>query len=204
MTRSRAIAIHLAVAAASVGLAGPADAQPPDPSEAIADYQIGSAAWNGLSTLEALARGMGLDVVEERSLDWDDLERGDILFLLYPTNRIDPQNLTSFLHNGGRVLVADPFEMLPRILHAGEVLLGNNASIPFGNFAIGVNAILPTAGMARSQSSVGVLDFMKRSGFSYVTDEGAAAIGPVAVALATYEDFPAHAAAARHVLSRIR
>lgn len=102
-----------------------------------------------------------------------------------------------------RVLVTNPFEMLPRILHAGEVLLGENASIPFGNFAIGVNAILPTGGMARSQSAVGVLDFMKRSGFAYVTDEGAAAIGPVAVRLARYEDFPAHAAAAQHVLDRI-
>jgi histidinol dehydrogenase len=102
-----------------------------------------------------------------------------------------------------RVLVTNPFEMLPRILHAGEVLLGENASIPYGNFAIGVNAILPTGGMARSQSAVGVLDFMKRSGFAYVTDEGAAAIGPVAVQLATYEDFPAHAAAAQHVLDRI-
>jgi histidinol dehydrogenase len=102
-----------------------------------------------------------------------------------------------------RVLVANPFEMLPRILHAGEVLLGENASIPYGNFAIGVNAILPTGSMARSQSAVGVLDFMKRSGFAYVTDEGARAIGPVAVELATYEDFPAHAAAAQHVLDRI-
>ena len=103
-----------------------------------------------------------------------------------------------------RVLVANPFELLPRILHAGEVLLGDNASIPFGNFALGVNAILPTGGMARSQSCVGVLDFMKRSGFAYVTDEGAAAIGPVAIELATYEDFPAHAAAARHVLDRVQ
>lgn len=103
-----------------------------------------------------------------------------------------------------RVLVANPFEVLPRILHAGEVLLGDNTSIPFGNFAIGVNAILPTGGMARSQSCVGVLDFMKRSGFAYLTDEGVASIGPIAVELATYEDFPAHAAAARHVLDQVR
>ncbi|AGZ39942.1 bifunctional histidinal dehydrogenase/ histidinol dehydrogenase [Actinoplanes friuliensis DSM 7358] len=50
---------------------------------------------------------------------------------------------------------------------------------------------------------MGVLDFMKRSGFAYVTDEGAAAIAPVAVTLAEYEDFPAHAAAAQYVLDRI-
>ena len=134
MTRSRAIAIHLAVAAASVGLAGPADAQPPDPSEATADYQIGSAAWNGLSTLEALARGMGLDVVEERSLDWDDLERGDILFLLYPTNRIDPQNLTTFLHNGGRVLVADDFGKSEEALAALGILRGTGIGVRADQF----------------------------------------------------------------------
>jgi histidinol dehydrogenase len=102
-----------------------------------------------------------------------------------------------------RVIVERPFEVLPRIVHAGEVLLGENTSIPFGNFVIGVNAILPTGRMARSQSCVGVLDFMKRSGFAYVSDEGAAAIGHVAVTLAEYEGFPAHAAAARHVLDRV-
>jgi len=102
-----------------------------------------------------------------------------------------------------RVIVDRPFEVLPRIVHAGEVLLGENTSIPFGNFVIGVNAILPTGRMARSGSCVGVLDFMKRSGFAYVSDEGAAAIGQVAVTLAEYEGFPAHAAAARHVLERV-
>lgn len=102
-----------------------------------------------------------------------------------------------------RVITENPFELLPRITHAGEVLLGDNTSIPLGNFVIGVNAILPTGGMARSQSCVGVLDFMKRSGFAYVSEEGVAAIAPVAVTLAEYEDFPAHAAAARYVLDRV-
>lgn len=102
-----------------------------------------------------------------------------------------------------RVLVTNPFELLPKLTHAGEVLLGENTSIPFGNFAIGVNAILPTGGTARSQSCVGTLDFMKRSGFAYVSDEGVAAVGPTAVTLATYEGFPAHAAAAQFVVDRV-
>src|SRR5262249_7307093 len=37
-----------------------------------------------------------------------------------------------------RVLASQPFELLPRLLHAGEILLGEYTSIPFGNFAIGV------------------------------------------------------------------
>ncbi|MGI5148636.1 histidinol dehydrogenase [Plantactinospora sp. CA-294935] len=101
-----------------------------------------------------------------------------------------------------RVLVTNPFELLPKLDNAGEVLLGENTSIPFGNFAVGVNAILPTGGTARSQSCVGTIDFMKRSSFAYVSDEGVAEVGPTAVTLATYEGFPAHAAAAQFVVDR--
>lgn len=97
-----------------------------------------------------------------------------------------------------RVLVRQPFELLNRIVHAGEVLLGERTSIAFGNFAIGLNAILPTGGFARSYSCVGVDAFVKRSSFAYVSDEGAAKLGPIAVELARYEDFPAHAQAAAY------
>ncbi len=97
-----------------------------------------------------------------------------------------------------RVLVRQPFELLNRIVNAGEVLLGERTSIAFGNFAIGLNAILPTGGFARSYSCVGVADFMKRSSFAYVSGEGAALLGPVARELAEYEDFPSHAEAASY------
>nr|WP_232541996.1 histidinol dehydrogenase [Nocardia bovistercoris] len=102
-----------------------------------------------------------------------------------------------------RVLVRDPFELLPSIKHAGEVLLGEYASIPYGNFSIGVNAILPTGRNARTYSCMGVEELMKRSSFAYVSADGARRIGPGAVELAAYEGFPAHEAAARHVLERV-
>jgi histidinol dehydrogenase len=103
-----------------------------------------------------------------------------------------------------RVLVERPFELLHKLHNAGEVLLGEYASIPYGNFAIGVNAILPTGGTARSYSCVGVHDFLKRSSFAHVSAEGAAEIGPVAVTLANYEGFPSHAVAAEYTLERAR
>lgn len=97
-----------------------------------------------------------------------------------------------------RVIVCQPFEVLHQIVNAGEILLGDRTSIAFGNFVIGVNAILPTGGFARSYSCVGVEDFLKRSSFAYVSSEGAAVIGPAAVELAQYEGFPAHVQAAAH------
>ncbi|MEU8240794.1 histidinol dehydrogenase [Actinoplanes missouriensis] len=107
-------------------------------------------------------------------------------------NRYAPEHL--------RVLVTDPFSVLNKIRNAGEVLLGANSSIPYGNFTVGVNAILPTGGHAKSYSGVSVHDFLKRSSFCYVTPEGARAVGDVAVALAEYEGFPAHARAARFAM----
>lgn len=110
------------------------------------------------------------------------------------TNNYAPEHL--------RVIVDRPFELLNRLVNAGEVLLGDHASIAFGNFAIGMNAILPTGGSARSYSCVGVEEFIKRSSFAYVSAEGARRLGPVAIELATYEGFPGHAAAAEFVLGR--
>jgi histidinol dehydrogenase len=104
------------------------------------------------------------------------------------TNEYAPEHL--------RVLAAEPFALLPKIMHAGEILLGDRTSIAFGNFAVGVNAILPTGGTARGYSGVGVHDFLKRSSFAHVSPEGARRIGPVAVAIARYEGFPAHVEAA--------
>jgi histidinol dehydrogenase len=103
-----------------------------------------------------------------------------------------------------RVIAANPFELLPKIVNAGEVLLGEYTSIPFGNFSIGLNAILPTGGSARSYSCVGVHSFLKYSSFAYVSREGARQVGPVAIELSKWEGFPAHEGAARYAVERAR
>ncbi|WP_354701327.1 Histidinol dehydrogenase [Paraconexibacter sp. AEG42_29] len=99
-------------------------------------------------------------------------------------------------------IVEDGLGVLHRLEHAGEILLGEHSSIAYGNYVIGLNAILPTGGFARGYSCVGVDDFIKRSSFAYVTAAGARSIGPAAATLADYEGFPAHAAAARHALAQ--
>ena len=93
------------------------------------------------------------------------------------------------------ILAEDPFRWLPEIRHAGEVLLGRHAPIPLGNFVLGPNAVLPTAGRARTASPLSVHDCMKRSGVGYVTEEGYRALAPKAEHLALYEGFSAHARA---------
>ncbi len=93
------------------------------------------------------------------------------------------------------VLVNDPLSLLGRIKNAGEILLGPYTPIPVANYCLGVNAILPTGGFARSYSAVSVFDFLKRTGIGYLTPEGFEKLKKTAFTLADYEGFPAHAMA---------
>jgi len=73
------------------------------------DYDPHSTAWNGLSTLLGLAEGDGFTVDPVSTLEWDQLSADDILFLVYPLQRVDPARLTAFVQAGGEVVIADDF-----------------------------------------------------------------------------------------------
>ncbi len=120
---------------------------------------------------------------------------GGILLTESLTNSIDFVNDHAPEHL--ELLTAEPFATLNRIQNAGEILLGPLTPIPLANYCLGLNAILPTGGFARSYSSVSVWDFLKRSGIGYLTREGYERLQGVATTLADYEGFPAHALALR-------
>jgi histidinol dehydrogenase len=95
------------------------------------------------------------------------------------------------------VLTDDPFVTLNKIKNAAEILLGPLTPIPTANYCLGLNAILPTGGFARSYSSVSVWQFLKRSGVGYLSREGYDRLSSITTTLADYEGFPAHALAIR-------
>jgi histidinol dehydrogenase len=90
------------------------------------------------------------------------------------------------------VLTENPFETLPRLKNAGEILLGPHTPITVGNFSLGVNAILPTGGFARTFSCVSVHDFLKRSSFACASRAGFLKLAGPASILAEFEGFPSH------------
>jgi histidinol dehydrogenase len=91
------------------------------------------------------------------------------------------------------ILGRDPFGHMSQIRNAGEILLGSHTPFTLGNFVLGPNAVLPTAGAARTVSALSVHDFMKRSGVGYVTAAGYPLLAPAAETLARYEGFEGHA-----------
>lgn len=93
-----------------------------------------------------------------------------------------------------QIATRDPEALLPRLDHAGEILLG---STPFAaaNYVLGVPATLPTGGFARVSSGVNARTFTKASSLGRVSREALTRLAPAILALAEHEGFPAHAAA---------
>jgi histidinol dehydrogenase len=90
--------------------------------------------------------------------------------------------------------VEDPESLFKAVRHAGSIFLGRYTPEAVGDYVAGPNHVLPTGRRARFSSGLSVLDFMKRTSFLGCSPESITAIGPAAVALATAEGLPAHAA----------
>jgi histidinol dehydrogenase len=101
-------------------------------------------------------------------------------------DRLAPEHL--------ELAVDDPDALFALVRHAGSVFLGRMTPEAVGDYVAGPNHVLPTGRRARFSSGLSVLDFMKRTSFLALDRAAIQAIGPSAVALATAEGLPAHAA----------
>lgn len=95
------------------------------------------------------------------------------------------------------VMTEKPFEVLPKIKNAGEILLGDYTPVTLCNFVLGPNAILPTGAFAKTYSSVSVFDFLKRSSVGYASKEGFERVRKHAYNIATVEGFDTHGLAVK-------
>ncbi len=137
------------------------------------------------------------DVPEPRKTFLKDVFTGYGGIVLFPdqkeaisfVNRFAPEHL--MLHT------AEPYDVLSRIRHAGEILIGPHSAFSLANYATGANAVLPTGGWAKSFSPVSVHDFQKRSSVVHVTEPAYERMKDYVITLADYEGFYTHAAALR-------
>lgn len=90
-----------------------------------------------------------------------------------------------------------PFDTLPKIKNAGEILLGDYTPVTLCNFVLGPNAILPTGGFAKTYSSVSVQDFLKRSSVGYASKDGFENVRDYAYRFAKVEGFDTHGLAVK-------
>lgn len=95
------------------------------------------------------------------------------------------------------VMTKNPFDVLPKIKNAGEILLGDYTPVTLCNFVLGPNAILPTGGFAKTYSSVSVNDFLKRSSVGYASKDGFEKVRGYAAIFADVEGFETHSLAVK-------
>ena len=95
------------------------------------------------------------------------------------------------------VATARENEVIDRLTHAGEILIGQDTPFSAANFLIGCPASLPTNGFARVTSGVTVEAFLKRTAVARADERALRRLAPSIVALAEIEGFPAHANALR-------
>ena len=79
---------------------------------------------------------------------------------------------------------------------AGELLLGSYTPFAAANYAIGITAVLPTNGAARSLSGVTARDMLRTTTLGELDQVALASLAPTIGALARYEGLQCHAAAA--------
>ena len=104
------------------------------------------------------------------------------------SNEIAPEHL--------ELCVEKPFDMMTEIKNAGSIFLGSYAPEPLGDYFSGANHTLPTSGTARFSSPLSVDDFVKKSQFTYMTEDAFSEVAGKVAAFAEKESLTAHAQSA--------
>ena len=104
------------------------------------------------------------------------------------SNELAPEHL--------ELCVANPFDSLDAIRHAGSVFLGHNCPEALGDYMAGANHTLPTSGTAKFSSPLSVDDFVKKTQYTYFTADALAALAEDVAYFAEQEGLSAHARSA--------
>jgi histidinol dehydrogenase len=90
-------------------------------------------------------------------------------------------------------LVVDDDRMAAKVRCAGSLFVGGWSAQVAGDYAIGSNHVLPTAGAARVRGGLSAADFVRQITVQRVTQRGLKRIGPAVIDLANAEGLTAHA-----------
>jgi histidinol dehydrogenase len=101
-------------------------------------------------------------------------------------------------------LVVDDERMARQVRCAGSLFVGAWTAQVTGDYAIGSNHVLPTAGAARVRGGLSGADFVRQITVQRLTAAGLRRIGPTVIDLATAEGLSGHAASVAMRLKRVR
>ena len=95
------------------------------------------------------------------------------------------------------ISMRDPWKVAEQITAAGSVFIGHYSPESAGDYASGTNHTLPTMGLARAWSGIGLDSFMHSITYQELTREGLESLGGTITTMAEAEGLDAHAAAVK-------
>jgi histidinol dehydrogenase len=95
------------------------------------------------------------------------------------------------------IQVEDPLPVVVRVRNAGAIFVGRYSAVACGDYAVGTNHVLPTAGYAKTYSGLDVGHFCKTASVEMISREGLEVIGDTVETLADAEGLHAHAESVR-------
>jgi histidinol dehydrogenase len=132
------------------------------------------------SAVILISVGKPLDVRATLNLVADSIEDA-----VAASDRIAPEHLSIQTRDARRVAALAS--------NAGAIYCGPFSPPAAGDYAIGSNHVLPTAGSARFFSPLGTYDFVKRTNVIALDEASLAAVASAAACIADYEGLPRHA-----------
>ncbi len=112
----------------------------------------------------------------------------DLRAAIEAANALAPEHL--------ELCMDDPEAYLPLVRNAGSVFMGKYCPESLGDYIAGPNHTLPTSGTARFSSPLSVDDFVKKTQFTYYTQDALAGVAREIAVFARAEGLEAHARAA--------
>ena len=112
----------------------------------------------------------------------------DLLCAIDLANDLAPEHL--------ELCVQEPERYLAYVKNAGSVFLGNYCPEALGDYLAGPNHTLPTSGTARFSSPLSVDDFVKKTQYTYFSQDALAELSGKIAVFARAEGLEAHARAA--------
>ncbi len=111
----------------------------------------------------------------------------DLAHAAEAVDRLAPEHLL--------LLLGDPDAFLASVRSFGAAFLGPWSAVPFGDYGVASNHVLPTAGTARFASGLRAADFVTVRSVVEMTPASAARLAPETSAIARSEGLVGHAAA---------
>jgi histidinol dehydrogenase len=138
----------------------------------------------GHEIAELLIREPRKEIIEQALNNSGYIIVADMEEAIAASDRVAPEHLS--------IQVADPLSVVTRVKNAGAIFVGKYSAVACGDYAVGTNHVLPTAGYSKMYSGLDVSHFCKTASVEIIDKNGLEAIGDIVETIAEAEGLHAH------------